>query len=413
MKLIINIEKKHFYIIVGLISVLSVLLIANGAYVGHTWDDITGGSPILSSLKVTGNVEVDGELNASNGIKIGSGVNDEGKLRWSVASKSIEINNGTEWNNISTADITNVNQFIDMNNHPIENLTDPINPQDAATKEYVDEQKPPICSATDKALQFDGTNWICGSISGAGGSGCGTEVVAWGPSNYCSGSTSPTAHDSSITIISTAHNFGGSIMYICNNGLWNYHSGGTCDFNGAVACFVKDTKIVMEDYSTKNIQQINSGEKVIGFNGKINTVLHRTESLLGKRNTYIINNEVESTGAHLYLSKNKEWKTPNLEAYKTQSQFLGERLHIEPTELKIGDVLIINNKEIIVSSIEQNSNKLESEIVFDLITDGDSTYLTESGYISHGNVLDIKDYGAYNKETRIKSEILKQTEIVK
>ena len=64
MKLVLNFEKKHFYIIVGLISLLSVLLIANGAYVGHSWSDI-GGSPILSSLKVTGDVEVNGNINGT------------------------------------------------------------------------------------------------------------------------------------------------------------------------------------------------------------------------------------------------------------------------------------------------------------------------------------------------------------
>jgi hypothetical protein len=62
----IHIEKKHFYIMVALISVLSILLIANGAYVGHSWDDIVGGSPILASLKVTDDVEVDGNINGTS-----------------------------------------------------------------------------------------------------------------------------------------------------------------------------------------------------------------------------------------------------------------------------------------------------------------------------------------------------------
>jgi hypothetical protein len=71
MQFIINIQKKHFYILVGLISVLSVLLIANGAYVGHSWSDVTGGSPVLSSLKVTGEFDADGDVNFTDANIIG------------------------------------------------------------------------------------------------------------------------------------------------------------------------------------------------------------------------------------------------------------------------------------------------------------------------------------------------------
>ena len=102
MKLIINIEKKHLYIIVGLIAIFSFLIIVNGAYVEHHWSDIIGGSPILASLKVTGNVEVDGELNASNGIKIGNSVGNEGLIRWNSTIKLMEIHNGTDWTNITS-----------------------------------------------------------------------------------------------------------------------------------------------------------------------------------------------------------------------------------------------------------------------------------------------------------------------
>jgi hypothetical protein len=101
MQLLINIKKKHFYILVIIFSILNILLIVNGAYVGHNWDNIAAGNPILTSLKITGNADFDGVINASNGIKIGADAGEEGLLRWNDTLKLLEIHNNTTWMNVS------------------------------------------------------------------------------------------------------------------------------------------------------------------------------------------------------------------------------------------------------------------------------------------------------------------------
>jgi Hom_end-associated Hint len=179
-----------------------------------------------------------------------------------------------------------------------------------------------------------------------------------------------------------------------------------CDYDIGI-CFVKDTKILMADGSLKNIEEIESGEKVMGKEDKENIVLHRIESVLGGRETYIINEKVESTGAHLYLTKDNKWKVPNLEQYEIQSQNLGERKHLEVFELEIGDILLTDAGEVIIESIKVNHKRESYELVFDLIVDGDETYTTKDGYISHSNIVNILDYEAHNLKSNEKSNLLK------
>jgi hypothetical protein len=177
MKISLNLEikKHHFYILLGLFSVLSILLIANGAYVGHSWDDINGGSPILSSLKVTGDVEVVGKLNASNGIKIGAGVGDEGILRWNDTLKAIEINNGSEWNNITLNEFGDTVIINNINSTNLETIN--INTTNVQSTQYCNDDST-ICKTLEELNEAN-------DCSCAGGYNC-WETASYNTCGPCS-----------------------------------------------------------------------------------------------------------------------------------------------------------------------------------------------------------------------------------
>jgi hypothetical protein len=175
MQLIINIQKKHFYLIVGLISVLSILLITNGAYVGHSWDDIVGGSPILSSLKVTGDVEVAGKLNASNGIKIGNGAGEEGVLRWNDTLERVEINNGTDWKPIEGTGGSGSNNWDHLECYNGDSWK-----FDGTTPVELDEPCPNDCYTVDGVCSECRYDFSTNHISWENNVGQQTTILRWG-----------------------------------------------------------------------------------------------------------------------------------------------------------------------------------------------------------------------------------------
>jgi hypothetical protein len=335
MKLVINIEKKHFYILVSLISVLSILIIANGAYVGHSWNDIAGGSPVLSSLKVTGDVEVDGELNASNGIKIGAGTGDEGKLRWSITSKGIEINNGSEWTNLSiktagdTIQITN----IETTNVETTNIeTNIVNTTTINSNEFCEE---------------DGTN--CKTIDELGAETC--------PCGAC------------WTLSATPDGCGGTIVSICTpDGVKTSGSVGRC------SCFTANTKVLMFDGSYKNIQDIKIGEK-LKSKGGYNTVIEYDRPLLtfekDQRLMSINEGDFFITDNHPVMTT-KGWAAYYPESAKSEAWDI---LHNNIVQLKIGDEIILaNEKTLLVKNIKIQSKSIIPQKLYNFVLDGDNTY---------------------------------------
>ena len=109
--------------------------------------------------------------------------------------------------------------------------------------------------------------------------------------------------------------------------------------SGGCSCFKAGTKITMADGSEKNIEEVKIGEKVLGYDGSINTVIKYDRPTIGDRSIYIINRKVKVTGEHPFLAKDG-WKVADLELFWQQRKDHKRYKEVEPLKLKINDVLI-------------------------------------------------------------------------
>ncbi|MCF7836612.1 hypothetical protein K9N08_03155, partial [Candidatus Gracilibacteria bacterium] len=142
-------------------------------------------------------------------------------------------------------------------------------------------------------------------------------------------------------------------------------------------CFVSGTKVSMADGSFRNIEDVKIGEKVIGKDNTINEVIGYERPTIGTRSTYLINDNVEFTGDHPFLSIDG-WKVVDLGLYNAHPR----GSEINPTKLAVGDILITDKGNVEVISIEVNNDRPEEEIVYDLKLNGNNTY-TANGFVVH------------------------------
>ena len=145
-----------------------------------------------------------------------------------------------------------------------------------------------------------------------------------------------------------------------------------------LTCFVAGTKVTMADGSLKNIEDVNIGEKVRGRNGVINTVMEYERPIVGSRSTYIINGKIEFTGDHPFLTKEGKWKVADVWLYYK----FPRGSDINPTKLKVGDILVTKNGEEEVISLEELRTRPSEEVIYDLKLDGDNTYIA-NGFVVH------------------------------
>ena len=149
-------------------------------------------------------------------------------------------------------------------------------------------------------------------------------------------------------------------------------STGQCFYDDSFTCFVADTQVTMSDGTYKNIQDVKIGEKVKGIEGAINTVVGYERPIIGNRVTYIINDKVEFTGDHPFLST-EGWKVADLDLYFTIPRNLDE----DPTLMQKGDILLTENGPVEIKSLEINTSRSSSETVYDLKLDGNNTYMAD------------------------------------
>jgi hypothetical protein len=141
---------------------------------------------------------------------------------------------------------------------------------------------------------------------------------------------------------------------------------------GLCTCFIKGTQILMGDGSYKSIELVKVGDKVVGSNNKINTVLklkHNEHS--GKK--YSIN------GSGYFVTEGHPFMTP--EGWKAFNSELA--MKINPTlkigKLKVGDVLIRENRYETINKVDYNEN---NERVYNFELDGTKDYYAD-GFLVH------------------------------
>ena len=155
----------------------------------------------------------------------------------------------------------------------------------------------------------------------------------------------------------------------------------SCNWN----CFPAGTKVLLEDNTTKNIEDMQVGDTVIGKDGVVNTVKTVRTPTFTDKAIYTINGSFEITGGHPILVKGGGWKSCNA----SDGQEIHPELNI--TELVVGDILIKDagnaNGDTVEEEITTLTVRTESEItVYNLdVTDspsGNDTYVVDN-YIVH------------------------------
>ena len=159
-------------------------------------------------------------------------------------------------------------------------------------------------------------------------------------------------------------------------------------------CFVAGTEISMEDGSNKLIEDVQIGDYLNNCyqssdsdeQGNANKVLEFDHPLLGDRKLYGFNKQYECgrgdcgfvTAEHPFLTT-EGWKAIDIDAT------IIEQPEINVTmvgNLKVGDVMIMNDGlKTVISSIEQYTDLPERQL-YNFKLDGDNTYIANE-YIVH------------------------------
>jgi len=171
------------------------------------------------------------------------------------------------------------------------------------------------------------------------------------------------------------------------NGTWVSHTLNNVT-TSKCSCFTADTLVALEDGSEKPIHEIRVGDRLIGRDGKINTVLELDHALLWKGKPQHL---VSINGGKAFMTDNhpvlttEGWKAINSytgvrEAYDILSGRLGT--------LKAGDTILLKGgKSLKVETIALMPQAKTSKRLYNFVLDGDHTY-TANGFVVMGMVPD-------------------------
>ncbi|MFW5990715.1 MAG: hypothetical protein ACOCQX_00660 [Candidatus Nanoarchaeia archaeon] len=112
-------------------------------------------------------------------------------------------------------------------------------------------------------------------------------------------------------------------------------------------------------------------------------VIGLEEHKIGDRNTYIINEKLETTPDHPFMTEDG-WKVTSSERFETAKKVSDYYQNIEATELKKGDVLITKDGEEVVETIEENSERSSEETFYTLILENGEGFYAEDYLVADG-----------------------------
>ena len=145
---------------------------------------------------------------------------------------------------------------------------------------------------------------------------------------------------------------------------------------GGGGCFISDTDVTLADGTTKAIQDITIGDRVIGQDGSINTVTDTYQPLLGDRPLYSINNtEAFVTGGHPFLDTDGHWRAIDTEEAKRDNP----TLTVLP--LTVGDTIVTTDGTLTVTSITATAADPETQL-YNFRTDNTNTFIAD-GFVVH------------------------------
>ena len=146
-------------------------------------------------------------------------------------------------------------------------------------------------------------------------------------------------------------------------------------------CFPAGTQVLLENNTTKNIESMVVGDRVIGQDGVINEVIELVATNQRDRTLYTINGDIQTIPAHPFLTT-AGWKAIDVTAAAEAHPSLGI------TQLAIGDFVVKTANDGTVSNEEVTTltSATENIIVYNLdVTDspaGNDTYVVNN-YVVH------------------------------
>ena len=140
------------------------------------------------------------------------------------------------------------------------------------------------------------------------------------------------------------------------------------------SCFVAWTKVLMADWSEKNIEDVRIWEKVLWSNWTVNTVLWYDRPILANRHLWSIN------GSEYFVSDEHPFKTT--EWWKSfDPEMTKLEVNLDTTELKVWDILITNSGLEEIKSVDYISADYDTPL-YNFKLDGDHTYYAND-YLVH------------------------------
>ena len=151
-------------------------------------------------------------------------------------------------------------------------------------------------------------------------------------------------------------------------------SGGGFGVSFGTGCFVAGSKVLMADFTEKNIESVEIGDLVINQRGEANKVIKLYHHPMEDRVLYTVNSLIEMTDSHPILTT-EGWKSLNPE--KTRE--IHPDLAIEG-RLKLGDSIrkYDNFRKFYVEGVETLVKRKTLIPVFNLDVDGDDTFIVDN-----------------------------------
>lgn len=168
-----------------------------------------------------------------------------------------------------------------------------------------------------------------------------------------------------------------------------YNCACNCD---CCCCFAPGTLVKMADGTSKPIELVAVGERVVGFAGEV-TVAHKFDTTLKSNSLFLVNGSTEVTGGHLFKT-DAGWKALDMSVYPHGVFFRahqtfdgGELVDIEyqgemaepVSQLAIGD--IVNG--VLIESIERKPADASFN-VHNMIVEGGDGFVLASGLAVDG-----------------------------
>jgi len=204
-----------------------------------------------------------------------------------------------------------------------------------------------------------------------------TSIQNAGGSVFTAACDDPTAGTPGVTVNATqilVHL--NSINVGCNN-VFVYQDG--VSLGSVAACFIAGTLVVMEDGSTKKIEDIVAGDRLRGADDTVNTVIELHRPKLGQQHLYAIN------GGRFFVSDGHPFMT--VQGWKAMDPVMAKQANpaLEIGQLEVGDLMITEAGEIRVERIEKQSAPAETQLYNFSVTGNRTYYVRENGtgYLVH------------------------------